>query len=405
MIITAKRMITGDGKTILDNAAVLIRDGLIERVDKFDTLCREFPGVERADFGDATILPGLIDMHVHIGWCGHHTDKDTYNEYMIGYNGMDFAKRALNTGVTTLRDLSSPGGLCQTLINASKMGLLNIPRIIHCNKALCATGGHGWNSGGSVEADGEAEIRKAVREQIRAGADWIKIMSTHRSPGVSEYTQEELFAAVDEAKRHKRKTAVHSTLQPSLEYCINAGVDTIEHGTDITEGQAARMAEKGIAWVPTLLVHHTVYKRLQEIIDSGAQDTLSELQWETYNLYKPSVATFKKNLKKYADMGVTILTGTDMVMDGTAPVAEEIALMAEYGINPLAAIAAGTSNCAKVLGMEGEIGILEKGARADIIVVEGDPSKTIEALKNVAAVFLNGKKFADNPRRFAAPPS
>jgi len=194
------------------------------------------------------------------------------------------------------------------------------------------------------------------------------------------------------AKRHKRKTAVHATLQPSLEYCINAGVDTIEHGTDITEGQAARMAEKGIAWVPTLLVHHTVYERLQSIIDSGNEHTLSELQWETYNLYKPSVATFKKNLKKYADMGVTILTGTVMVMDGTAPVADEIGLMVDYGIKPLAAIAAGTSNCAKVLGMEGEIGILEKGARADILVVDGDPSIAIETLKNVVAVFFNGKK-------------
>ena len=396
MIITAKRMITGDGKSINDNAALLISNGMIEKINTFDSLCTKYPDEEVMNFGDASILPGLIDMHVHIGWWQHNDDKDIFNEYMIGLNGMDFAKRALSDGITTLRDVSSPDALCQSLINASKKGFADIPRIIHCNKAICATGGHGWNGDNTLEADGEAAIRKAVREQIKAGAKWIKIMASHRSPGVSEYTQEELIAAVDETKRHQRKTAVHATLQPSLEYSINAGFDTIEHGTDITQAQAESMIEKNIAWVPTLLVHHTVYERLQKRLDSGDEHNFSELDWETYNIYKPSIEKFKKNLKKYSNMGITILAGTDMVIDGTAPVAEEIGLMVDYGMEPLAAIAAGTSNCAKVLGMENEIGTISEGLRADILVVDGDPSNDIAALKNVVAVFLDGKNVRMN---------
>ena len=391
MIITAKQLITGDGKTIIENAALYIQNGIIVETGSLTDLRKKFPNEEYADYGDASILPGLIDMHVHIGITQSHIDKDAVNDYTVGFNGLDFAQRALKNGVTTLRDLSGPDLLCQSIIYAANRGMVSdIPRILYSNKAVCATGGHGWNHGLCAEADGEDGIRTAVREQIRAGAQWIKIMTSHRSPGISEYTQEEINAAVSEARRHKRKIAAHSSLQPSLEYCINAGVDTIEHGTDITEDQIRRMKEKNIAWVPTLYIHHMVLNQVQKILDEGGK--LNERQQETYDLYKYSNEVFKKIFKLYADTGVTIVSGTDMILDGTAPVADELAFMVEYGMDELSAIASGTSNCAKVLGMEGQIGILTNGATADILVVEGNPAKDIKTLKNVKAVYFGGKK-------------
>jgi len=141
-------------------------------------------------------------------------------------------------------------------------------------------------------------------------------------------------------------------------------------------------------------VHHTTYGKLKAKLDAEGEQSLNENQWETIKLYEHSNANFRKNLKTYADMGLTIVSGTDMLAEGAkaAPVAEELALMVEYGMEPLAAIAAGTSNCAKVLGMEGETGILAKGAMADIIVVEGNPSKDIRALEKVAAVYIGGNE-------------
>ena len=391
MIIKAKYLITGDGKTVMENAALYITGSLIEEIGNVKEVCSKYSNEQVVDYGDAAILPGLIDMHVHIGGTQSHLDSDAINDYTVGFNGLDFVQRALKSGVTTLRDVSGPDLLCQSIIYAANREMLDdIPRIIYSNKAVCATGGHGWNHGLCTEADGEDGIRRAVREQIRAGAQWIKIMTSHRSPGVSEYTQDELNVAVDEARRHKRKIAAHSSLQPSLEYCVNAGVDTIEHGTDLTEEQIRRMVDKNITWVPTLLIHRIVLENMQKILDDKGK--LNERQKETYDLYKYSNEVFKKNFKTYANLGVNIVTGTDMIIDGTAPVAAELALMAEYGMDNISAIAAGTSKCAKVLGMEGEIGLLAKGAIADILVVEGNPLDNIKSLQNVKAVYFSGNE-------------
>ena len=397
MIITAKRLINGDGATVLENGALYIENGIIKAVGELSEIKAKYPNAEHIkDYGDATILPGLIDMHVHIGFYTSQRRPEGINDiYMVGFNAYDFAHKALRSGVTTLRDVSSPDGVCQSLIDAGKKGWLQVPRILHSNRSINATGGHAWNSGdAAVEADGVDAVRSAIRQQVKAGATWIKVMASHRSPGVSEYTQEELDAAVDEARRHLVKTSVHSSIQPSLELSINAGFDTIEHGCDITEDQARRMVEKGITWVPTLLVHKTTHDRLKAIIDAGNQHTFTEHQAETWRVYDPAVKSMKANLIPYQNMGVMIVAGTDMIgaHHKAAPVADELAVMVEYGMCPLKAIAAGTSNCAKVLGMEGQVGILAPEAQADILVVEGDPVADISALNQVKAVFLGGKK-------------
>ncbi|MCL2548282.1 MAG: amidohydrolase family protein, partial [Symbiobacteriaceae bacterium] len=386
-----------DGETILANGAVLIEDGVIKESGTVGDLKARHPEIsEVIDYGEATILPGLIDMHVHIGFFTSQRRPSGINDiYMVGFNAFDFAHKSLSAGVTTLRDVSSPDGVCQSLIDAGKKGWLQVPRILHSNRSINATGGHAWSTGdAAVEADGVDAIRQAVRQQAKAGATWIKVMASHRSPGVSEYTQEELDAAVDEAHRHLCKIAVHSSIQPSLELCINAGFDTIEHGCDITPDQARRMVEKNITWVPTLLVHKTTYDHLKAIIDAGKKHTFSERQQETWRVYEPAVASLKANLMPYYEMGVTIVAGTDMIGEHlkAAPVADELVVMVEYGMSPLKAIAAGTSVCARVLGMEGQIGILAPQAQADILIVNGDPVADINVLNDVKAVYFGGKK-------------
>jgi len=396
MILTAKWLVTGDGQTVLDNGALLLENGRIKDVGELAALKAKYPQVSNIeDFGEATLLPGLIDMHVHIGFYTSHRDAAYNDIYMVGYNALHFAQKALQAGVTTLRDVSSPDGVCQSIVNAGKRGWVEVPRILHSNRSINATGGHAWRSGdAAVEVDGVDAVRKAVRQQVKAGATWIKVMTSHRTPGVSEFTQEELNAAVDEAKRHLVKTCVHSSIHPSLEYSIIAGFDTIEHGCHLTEEQIQKMIAKDIAWVPTLLVHKTTYNRLKALIDAGEQHTFTEHQAETWRVYEPAVRDFKQNLKRFYDMGVTVVAGTDMIDSRfqAAPVADELEVMVEYGLSPLQAIATGTSNCAQVLGLEGEIGILAPAAQADILVVAGNPVADITALHNVKAVYLGGKR-------------
>ncbi|MGI6643426.1 MAG: amidohydrolase family protein [Bacillota bacterium] len=394
MLICAKTVVTGDSETVIKDGAVLFENGVIKEVGPAEQLKCRYPGENVRDYGDATILPGLIDMHVHMGYWYNRPDKQVYGKYLVAYMALDYAQRAIKAGVTTMRDVMSPDGVCREYnIAVSKGFLKHVPRLHFCNRAICATGGHAWNTlDGSIEVDGEWEIRKAIRTQIREGADWIKVMASHRSD-VSELTQQEMDAAVDETRRHNRRIAVHSSRQPSLQICINAGVDTIEHGTDLTYEQVLQMKEKGIAWSPTLLVHKSTGDRLDAIVKEHGYESLTPLQKETYDIYRPANIYYRANFKKFAETGVLVVSGTDMISEGAAaaPVAQELAVMVEYGMSPVWAIGAGTKNCAKALGMEGKIGELIPGALADITVVSGDASEDIGCLENVKEVLLGGE--------------
>ncbi len=394
MIICAKTIVTGDSATVIKEGAVLFEDGIIKEVGPAEELKRKYPGETVKDYGDATILPGLVDMHVHMGSGHNGPDRQTAGEYFVAYGTLDYAQRAIKTGVTTMRDVMSPDGVCRDYNMAVSRGFLkHVPRLHFCNMALCATGGHAWGAhGSSIEVDGELEIRKAVRTQIREGADWIKVMASHRSD-VSEFTQAEMDAAVDETRRHNRKIAVHTSRHPSLQICINAGVDTIEHGTDLTYEQVLQMKEKGITWCPTLLVHKTTGDSLGAIVKEHGYESLTPRQKETYDIYSPANVYYRANFKKFAQTGVLVVSGTDMMIPGASatPVAQELAVMVEYGMSPVWAIGAGTKNCAQALGMEGKIGELVPGAFADITVVSGDASLDIASLENVKEVFLGGE--------------
>ncbi|MCL2497318.1 MAG: amidohydrolase family protein [Symbiobacteriaceae bacterium] len=395
MLLAAQKLITGDGQTVIPNGALLIEGKQIVDIGSLPELQRRYPNqTEITHYGDATLLPGLIDMHVHVGYWYNRRQRDIYDPHLVALMAQNYARRALLSGVTTMRDVSSGNGVCQALVNGARLGYITIPRLFYVNQAIIATGGHAYYAGDSViEVDGEVEIRKAVRRQVKAGAQWIKVMTSHRTPGISEFTLEELRAAVDEAHRHLRKIAVHAGLQPAIEYCVEAGFDTIEHGTEISYEQAQRMVAKGMAWTPTASVHHYSYQRLEAIRASGGGINPTAIQGESLRIYGAANAAFRQKLNDFAALGLTIVAGTDMISEDApaAPVAAELKVFVEYGYTPVQAIAVGTSHGAKVLGLAGEIGLLAKGAIADILVVQGDASRDITALERVKKVYFAGE--------------
>ena len=392
MIIRANTIITGDGKTVLKNGGVRVKEGRIAAVGMADDLARENPADEIVDYGEATILPGLIDMHLHLAYWDSRKDEKLYTPHLVSYLALYNARKMLFGGVTTLRDAFCPDAVCRQLILASQKGFVMVPRIIHCNRALTITGGLDWNIDGTVQVDGAQAIRKAVREEMRAGASWIKAMTSWRTEGVAEFDQDELNMIVGEAHRRGLKAMAHATHEPSLRMCIDAGFDTIEHGTHLTVDDAKEMAEKNIALVPTIYVHKALHGRLVEKQRGGIK--LTPREEETVRLYGKSLEAYKNNLPEIFETSLKILAGTDCPFDGLEDitVAWEMECLVELGMSPVRAIASGTSVSAEVLGLSGEIGVLSPGLAADIIIADKNADTDITALKRIRDVYLGGKK-------------
>jgi imidazolonepropionase-like amidohydrolase len=391
MIISAQTLITGDGKTVLKDSGALIIDSKITAISKTADLLKAYPYEQHIDYGAATILPGLIDMHVHLGFYPARQDEKYYGDYLTAYLAQNDAKRFLSNGVTTLRDVASPNSLCHELVLAAAKGFVKTPRVFYCNQALVISGGIDWNLPTTVQVDGPDDIRKAVREQVKAGATWIKAMADCRTHGLADFDQDELNMIVKESHRRGCKAVAHANMQPALQMCIEAGFDTIEHACHLTVSQAEQMADKGLAIVSTFFVYDRFYSLMK---DEEARSGLLYKNHKEIVAFGSNVEAYLKNYPEIYKTGVTILAGTDCPFDGLEhiTVAWELECMVKCGMTPVQAIAAATSSPAKVLGMEGEIGILASAAIADIVVVEADADKNISALKQVKDVYLNGLK-------------
>ena len=404
MILGAKWIITGDGETVLENQAVRIDESVkSKQIGQLDELKKTWPGEEVQDFGEATILPGMCDMHCHLGYWYSQPDSFNYNDQMIMMYALQHAQAAFTKGITSVRDCYSPHGVCRTLKMAEDKGFITIPRITHVGEGMCMSGGHCWDE--VVQVDGPWEIRKEIRKQVRDGAEWVKLLSSHRSH-IPEYTQEELDAAADECHRRGIKCVVHAGTHPTIQMCIDAGFDTIEHGTFLTVEQAQQMKEKGIAWTPTIFAYTYLYETCKKNIEEGNADVFSDpvaaKEQRDFAFYQPAYEAYRDNFKKLYDTGVTVCTGSDMVMYGAPvlPVQEELTYMVKYGITPVQAIQTATANPAKVLEREDELGMIKEGLIADITVVDGNLSQDINCIFNTNTVFLGGKKVYEQGTRY-----
>ena len=404
MIICAKYLMTGDGETVLEGQAVLTGgDGKIKKIAPKEELVQDFPEEEVKDYGEATLLPGLCDMHVHLAYWYSQPDSFNYNEQMITLYALQHAQAAFERGITSVRDMSSYHGVCRSLKLAQEKGFITIPRITHTDTGMCMTGGHACDE--VPEVDGPWEVRKEIRKQVRDGAEWVKILTTHRSH-IPEFTQEELNAAVDECHRRGIKCGVHAGTNPGIQMCIDAGFDTIEHATFMTVDHAKQMAKKGIAWTPTIMAYTLLYDICKENLEKNAgkpvNDPVMQKEMKDYQYFEPAYKAYRDHFKEFYDTGVTVIAGTDMVMyqSPLLPLPRELQYMVEYGITPVQAIQTATSNPAKVLGVENERGLVKKGLDADLLVVGGDLSKDITCLNDVKLVTLGGKRVFEDGIRY-----
>jgi imidazolonepropionase-like amidohydrolase len=306
-------------------------------------------------------------------------------------------RRALEQGFTTLRDVETEGagygdiGIKQAIED----GIIPGPRLFVATRAISSTGGYMLEGyapeltmpKGAQIADGPVEARKAAREQLDHGADWIKVYMTHRSwvgkngELVSQptFTVEELRAIVDEAHGWGKKVACHAYGGIGLHRALDGGCDSIEHGLDLDDAAIAQMLKQGTWYVPTLSPYY--YDWGPADTPGGQRDRLRAA------VHEPS---FKKALKA----GVKIVFGTDMGgIPWTDPIAQEFSRMVSFGMSPMDAIQSATSRAAVMLDMEGKIGVVAPGAFADIIAVSGDPLRDIKVLQSVQFVMKDGQAF------------
>lgn len=392
MILTAKKVIVGDGKEILNDVGIVIQEGKIQEIAQIDSVRRAHPDETVVDYGERTIVPGYIDMHTHMGCYDGMWDLAQYNEFRKGILGYQQTAEAFTHGVTTIRDAGCPDKLLQTLKTMQTFGYAKLPRIFHCNQAIAMTGGHCWRMGIVTEADGIEGLRTMIRKTIRHdGADWIKLMTTHRYDTPIEYTQEELNFAVEETHRLGKKCFIHASIQPGLQMAIDSCPDSIEHGTFLTVDQAKQMRDKNIYWCPTIASLEYIVPQLMAKEDDG--NAYYQIQINDRNYYAGNAAVIREHFLELAETGIKIIAGTDFDTgySPSAPVGMELRYMHEFGWDPLKIIQSASQNGAELLGIGDKVGLLKEGYIADITILGGDPETDKTAYEKIEATYYGGE--------------
>jgi len=381
--LTNARLIDGTGGPAQDGVTVLIGGGRITAVGDGPPPAE----AETLDLAGRTLMPGLIDVHVHLSSLDRSLGPELHPFGLV-----QASRRMLDGGITTVRDLGSYGRSLFDLRAAIERGLVPGPRLVLCGQIVAASSPGGRTFPGMYrEADGPDEMRKAVREQIRQGSHFIKIMSTgaltvsDENVGPTQMTRQEIDAIVEEAHRLGYKVASHAEGSDGIRLSVEAGVDTIEHGEMGFEvpDVLATMAERGIILVPTLCV-----------FDAVARPDGPFVPWMRERAERLRDAS-RKTMEAALAAGVEMAMGADAGPHGEN--ARELVLMVEAGLSASDGIVAATSTAARVCGLEDDIGTVEVGKRADFLIVDGDPLDDVRILADhsrIWLVFKDGERVA-----------
>jgi imidazolonepropionase-like amidohydrolase len=384
-VLTNARLFDGTGSPVREGVFVTITDGRIASVSGEPP---EIPsGAKTIDLGDRFLMPGLIDCHTHLtvhAAPGLQEGEEALHAGVVGHLVGRDLREALRMGITTIRETGAFGDTVFEVRQAIRYGAFRAPRLLVSGRLVAATSVQGRQFSGMYrEADGPDEMRKAAREQIRAGADFVKIMTTGarsvelENPGPAQMTREEVAAVVDEVHRLGYRVAAHCEGLEGTRLAIEEGVDTIEHGFYLHSepGLLEQLARRRGVLVPTLTFLH-------DVAEHKADDWTPHLvERGAYN-----VEEAHKTLAAAIEAGVPIAMGWDGYPEKSA--ASELGLMVRAGMGPSDALVSATSTAAYALGLDDVIGTVETGKLADLVVVDGDPIEDVGLLADEERIHL-----------------
>jgi len=379
----------GDGR-ILDKATVVVEG---DRIDCIGPPDMTFPmDAQVIDIKGSMLLPGFVDCHLHIlidGSPNPLAAVETNSMHMLTLRAAMHARNTLMAGVTTARDMGGTGEAEIAIRDAINMGIVQGPRLLVSGKQICMTGGQGWQFG--READGPDEVRKAAREQIKAGCDIVKLMATGGimtpgvEPGAAQLTEAELRAGVAEARRANKKCASHAQGTEGILNSLRAGVDSIEHGFFLNEECIAMMKSAQVPLVPTL----GPGDMLEKAAAMGVPEFIIEKSRKVRGPHVQSLAMAKKAnilIGMGADCGTPLLPHASNLI--------ELVSLIQNGFTPKEGLSIGTLNGAEILGLDDQLGSISEGKLADLVVAAGDPLADISLLthpENITWVIQGGK--------------
>ena len=383
-------LIDGVSETNRGPVDVLVEDGSIRRIGRIN------PSTDMTvvDAAGLTLLPGLIDTHVHI--CldgsldpiGHLRGEPSCTTLLKAVKN---AAQCLDRGVTTVRDLGGPAGLPLALRDAIGQGVVPGPTILTAGQVVTTTGGHCYFMG--HEADDAAGARKAARIEMKAGVDWIKVMATggELTPGsgsdVAQYDVDELEMVVADAHARGRRVATHAHGLAGIRNSVNAGVDSIEHGTFVDRDTLVVMRDRGTWWVPTMTPARMILEEPGRRVVPEERLTRADRNWSAR----------RHAVIEGIGLGVRTAAGTDagVTLTGHGWVAIEIETFHDLGMDPMQAIWTGTRLAAELIGIDGRVGTIQAGKQADLILVEGDPLSDLSRLREPLLVMKAGEIVKD----------
>jgi imidazolonepropionase-like amidohydrolase len=405
--IRAGHLFDATSDNVRDNVIILVVGDRIESVGPAQTA--QIPaGSTVIDLSHATVLPGLIDCHTHLSFRADRYDeiyrfKDTPFDY--AFNAVVHARKTLEAGFTSVRDVGSPPFLAVDLRNYINEGFIPGPRIVASGPAISITGGHGDLNNYSPQtqvhmfpaerdfqiADGVDQVRHTVRAQVKYGVDVIKILATGGvlskgdSPGAPQYTPEELKAAADEAHMAGRKIAAHAHGTQGIKNAILAGIDSIEHAS-LIDDEGLRLAKE-----------HGTYLVMDIYNDDYIRGKAVEFGLPKENVEKEKMVgeLQRQNFARAVKAGVKMAFGTDAGVYPHGDNAKQFFYMVKYGMTPAQAIRAATSNAADLIGRAKDVGTVESGKYADLIAVTASPLQDVRALENVGFVMKGGIVYKD----------